>query len=164
MSDDGKISESLKQRMWWCIHHGALAISASSPPTILLPVYDNSRSFSFLSSLLIFSNKGRTPHSDKRQFNINYQLIIQDIKPPQNRRWRYQTLFSIAKAAGAKESLSFAIKSCSLSTTCFLYKLVQRGVWEWMRKREWCSSVGLEAWWFMSNASLTLKKFFFLLY
>lgn len=83
MIDNGAISENLKHPLWY-IHHGALANSASSPPTILLPVYDISSSFSFLSSLLIFSNKGRTPHSDKRQFNLNYQLIIQDLKPLNN--------------------------------------------------------------------------------
>lgn len=83
MIGNGKISEHLKQPQW-CIHHGALANSASSPPTILVPEYDISSSFSFLSSLLIFSNKGRTPHSDKKQFTLNYQLTIQNLKALDN--------------------------------------------------------------------------------
>ncbi|KAF3856981.1 hypothetical protein F7725_008840 [Dissostichus mawsoni] len=48
-------------------YHGAEATSASSPPTMRLAAYDSRSSDSFESSLLIFSNSGRSPQAANNQ-------------------------------------------------------------------------------------------------
>lgn len=65
-------------------------------------------------SLTLLSEKDQTSHHDNI---INVWVLHQ-----------FLTLLSVSKAAGAKESLPFVLKSCSLSTTCILHKLVQRGI------------------------------------